>query len=224
MSCALEEVAPGPERRRVLRTLVVEKQRTFAELLARALDHEDDLETVGIAATAAEALGLLARVGPDVAILDVELVDITGIELCVMMRHAVPDLHVVILTADASPEVAVRAAHAGAAAFLPKSGSLSSLLTAVRNTESRYFTVDPELLLAMVTVPVTNRDAGALTMREQEILDLMGRGLDAQAIARRMHLSLHTTRGYTKSLYRKLGVHSRLEAVTTAARTGELRL
>lgn len=203
--------------RRVQRVLVVEDQQTLGELLAHVLDQEDDLSMCGLAATGAGALRIAVLDRPDLAVVDLGLPDMSGIRLCRLLMESCPGLRVVVLTADARPEPARAAAAAGAVAFLAKSTSLEGLLTAIRQPPGT-FTVDPALLAPEAEPPVSGR----LSPREQEILDLMGRGFDARSISRRLHLSLHTTRGYMKSLYRKLGVHSQLEAVAAAARQGVL--
>lgn len=200
------------------RVLIVDDQQTFAALLARVLDHEEGFTTVGTATTAADAMKLLRREEPDVVVLDVGLPDMLGTDLCKMMLEVSPDLRVVMLTADGRPDLAARASIAGAAGFLLKSCDLQRLLLAVRDARPQNFMMDPSAL--KVIAGSEGEPAIKLTAREQQILRLMSLGMDGRSIARELHLSQHTTRGYTKSLYRKLNVHSQLEAVNIGHRLG----
>ena len=206
------------------RVVVVDDHRTFAGALARALDMEDDLDVVGIAADPAGALALL-EAQPDLAVLDVQLGDADGIDLCREMLARQPGLLVVVLTAHADPKQAARAAGAGACAFLPKDGLLEGLLSAVRGARAGYFSVDPSLLAAMFEPrePLApEAPESLLTPREQQLLQMMSRGLSSRQIARELGISPNTARGYSKSLYRKLGVHSQLEAIAVAQQQGLL--
>ncbi|WP_439939122.1 response regulator transcription factor [Nocardia sp. N13] len=198
--------------KRVLRVLVVEDQRTLAEALVRTVGLEPDLEPIGSASSGEEALRILALERADAAIIDVGLPDTDGIELCRRLQQLAPGVRVILFTADPHPELARRAIDAGARALLCKSMSLDTLLSAVKG-DGDMFAVDPALLVAA-------RPSTFLSPREGEILGLMAEGYDARRIAGHLHLSVHTTRGYIKSLYRKLDVHNQLEAVAAGSRRG----
>lgn len=197
--------------------MVVEDQKTLAELLAAVIDEPLDMTCVGAVGRAHDGLRLAVRERPDVAVVDVCLPDMSGIELCGQLRTLVPSLRVVMLTAASGSELAVRAAAAGASAYLVKNTPLATVLGEIRRTDDS-FTLDPTILRE--TTECRAGPPGRLSPRERQILDLMGEGLDARAIARRLHLSVHTTRGYIKSLYRKLDVHTQLEAVAVGIRNG----
>lgn len=208
------------------RILVVDDHRTFAELLSRALDAEPDLECVGHAQNAAEALAKVARLDPDVVLMDVHLPDRDGIMITGELLTTHPDLKVLILTAYASVADIQRAAAAGAAGFLAKDGSLSDVLDALRTARAGSLVL-PDGLVARLSAS-GYRDAAArqwrLTPRELEVLRLLGLGRDPRAIAKELGVSLHTCRDHVKRVLAKLGVHSQLEAVVVATRTGLIRL
>ncbi len=212
------EASTVTEDLKVLKVLVVEDQRTFADALVRTVRQEPGLEPVGPAATGAEALRMAALEVVDVAIVDVGLPDLDGLELCRRLRRQWPAVRVVLLTADPRPALARRAVDVGARAFLSKWMSLDTLLSAVLAGDDT-FVVDPALLMAYEeTGPGT-----LLSPREAEILQLMTEGHDARSIAGALHLSVHTTRGYIKNVYRKLDVHSQLAAVAAVTRRGVVR-
>lgn len=216
--------APLPSER--ARIVVVDDHRTFAELLSRALDAESDLECVGHAHDAKDAFTEVARLKPDVVLMDVRLPDRDGISTTAELITTYPALKVLILTAYASVADIQRAATAGASGFLAKDGSLSDVLDALRTVRSGSLIL-PEGLTARLSALGTRDEAmrqWRLTPRELEVLRLLGLGHDPRAIAKELNVSLHTCRDHVKRVLSKLGVHSQLEAVVVAMRTGLIRL
>jgi DNA-binding NarL/FixJ family response regulator len=210
---------------RITKVLVVDDHRTFAELLSRALDAEPDLQCVGRASGASEAVDAVPRLMPDVVLMDVRLPDGDGISTTAELTRAFPDLKVLILTAHASETDISRAGAAGAAGFLAKDGSLSEVLDALR-TARRGSLILPDGVLATVAAQGSRERSApewGLTPRELEVLRLLGDGRDPRAIAKELGVSLFTCRGYVKSIRAKLGVHSQLEAVVLATRSGLIR-
>lgn len=206
-----------------VRVVIVDDHRTLAELLAVSLRHEPGLELVGHAPTVAEGLRLVRDEDPDVVLMDFSLPDGDGIAATREVRAARPETRVVMLTAATDPQLVARAATAGVCAFLPKTGGLDEILTALRTARSGSMVVAPELIAGLL--PSTRRDPDAqivprLTPREQAVLELLGHGYDARRAARHLGITLNTCRGYVKSLLLKLGCHSQLEAVATAHRMG----
>ncbi|HET9517693.1 MAG TPA: response regulator transcription factor [Actinoplanes sp.] len=214
-----------------IRVLVVDRHQTFGELLALAIGGQPDLHHVGHAATGAEARRLVAELRPDVVVMDVDLPDDDGVVVTEQLRAAFPDTRIVVLTAAAEPELVGRATAAGASGFLTKDGALGDVLHAVHTAHGGGMTVSSQLLTGLLrsTAPAVAAGAGAngarcggLTAREHEVLRLMAAGMDARAIARRLGITLHTCRGYVKSVLAKLDAHSQLEAVAVATRRGLL--
>jgi DNA-binding NarL/FixJ family response regulator len=208
------------------RVLVVDDHRTFAELLARALDAEPDLTCVGHSLNAEDGISAAIRLAPDIVLMDLQLPDRDGISATSELTSRDPELKVLILTAHASPIEMTRAGTAGASGFLAKDGSLDDVLSALR-TARRGSLILPAAVLAEFTRPATPARPGpasTLTPRELEVLGLLGKGLDPRGIAKQLGVSLHTCRGYVKSILAKLGVHSQLEAVVLASRAGLIRL
>lgn len=206
----------------MLDVLVVEDQLTLADSLAVALCAQDGVGAVWLAGTAAEAERLAVLERPDVVVLDLGLPDKPGLVLCRRLREQLPGIRVVVLTGEPRRQDITEAAELGASGFLTKGVGLDTLLSAIRDSAGGAFTVDPALLLEVARGEMPRRSEHRLTPRECDILEMMSRGLDTRGIARELNLSPHTARDYIKVIYRKLGVHSQLEAILTAFRSGEL--
>jgi DNA-binding NarL/FixJ family response regulator len=209
---------------------LIDDHQTLLDLLTFAMGSEDDIEVVGTATTAADGQRLVERTRPDVVLLDFALPDVDGVTLAATLVDRYPDVRVVMLTASDDAELISRAATAGASGFVAKSGALDQVLDAVRSARSGSMIVDPVFLTRLGSAgrrAQADEQAGplrpVLTPREQEVLELLGRGKDPRTIARELSISLHTCRGYVKSTLAKLDCHSQLEAVVTAGRLGLLR-
>jgi DNA-binding NarL/FixJ family response regulator len=210
------------------RVLIVDDHRAFSEALGTAIDGHPDLVCVGTPTTIAECFAEVEQAAPDVVLLDIYLPDGDGIEAIAGIRARRPDARIVVMTGYTDVDVMARAASAGASGFLPKESSIGAVLAALRAVRDGRMLVDGSTLAAILgrvgrVAPGTRGGASGpdhLTMREQDVLDLMGQGLDPHTIAGRLGISLHTCRGYQKSILAKLDVHSQLEAVVVAARQG----
>lgn len=213
-----EGVNAAPMRR----VLVVDDQRTFSDLLQLALDVQDDLECVGVALTACDAFTMVAEEAPDVVLMDVQLPDADGIEATRRVKAEHPETDVLILTGRPDATLVARAADAGASGFLVKDHPLESILSGVRSGSPGTMVVEPVALATLLDRDGRGTSDVVLTNRELTVLSLLGEGVPPKQIAYRLGISLHTTRGYVKSILRKLDSHSVLEAVVTAQRRGLL--
>lgn len=205
------------------RVLVVDDHRTFTDLVALALAGEPDLECVGAAHDGEVARRMVAEVHPDLVLMDVNLGDADGLELTAELLEEHPELVVVVLTAFGDGAIMRRAAMVGASALLPKDGSLPDLLTGLRGARKGGLVVHPELLQALVTEdPARSLPAPdpGLTARERDVLTQLAGGRTVSVIAKDLGISVHTCRGYVRTLLSKLGVHSQLEAVVVAVMRG----
>jgi DNA-binding NarL/FixJ family response regulator len=205
-----------------LRVLVVDDHQTFADLLSLALSSEPDLQCIGTAGSAAEAVAMAAELRPDVVVMDIEMPRQDGLAATRRLREVLPDLVIVVVTAHRDPQWVLRATQAGASAFVPKNGSLPEMLDVLRRARNGGMLVAASAFGS--TAPPAERAPSAprveLTQRERDVLHCLNRGMAPKAIARVLGISLHTCRGYVKSLLAKLGVSSQLEAVVTAQRLG----
>ena len=201
--------------------VIVDDHRVLAELLSLALESEDDFTCLGHAQSVAEGAALIDKLRPDLVVMDVKLGDGDGVAATAELAARYPELRVVILTAYVEQRLLQRAAAANACALLPKNGELTSMLDVLRTARRGGFSVHPELLHRLVgSREIPQQRKPALTRREREVLQMLAAGLDARLIARKMGISVHTCRGYVKSLLAKLGAHSQREAVAIAMRHG----
>jgi len=196
----------------------------FSELLQLALDVQDDLECVGVALTKDDALALVAEERPDVVLMDIQLPDGCGIEATRELKERHPECDVLILTGRPDAGLLARAADAGASGFLVKDHPLDVILANLRRPTGGAMRVEPGTLgdLLRPDGDGTATASVSLTNRELTVLGLLGEGVAPKQVAYRLGISLHTTRGYVKSILRKLDSHSVLEAVVTAQRIGLL--
>ena len=204
-----------------MRVVVVDDHRTFADLLALALDAEPDLECVGTAHSVAHGRAMVEALSPDLVLMDVQLGDGDGLAATAQLTAAYPQLRVVVLTAFVNSALMRRAVDAGACALLPKDGALQDMLRAVRSAQRDGFQIHPGLLLELVRTEKHSLTPG-LTARENQVLQLLAVAQDTRRISRELGISVSTCRGYVKALLAKLGAHSQLEAVVIAQRHGLL--
>lgn len=209
-----------------IRVLVIDDHLFVSESVGMAIDLQDDLRCVGLATTAAAGLEMAAAEPPDVVLMDLRLPDMDGVDATAKLKETHPEARVIILTAFSDVESMARAAAAGASGFLQKESSLSQILDAIRQAGEGAMLLGGASLSALLSrLRADGPSAGSaapvqLTPREREVLELMGQGLDARRLAKRLDLSIHTARDYIKSILAKLGAHSQLEAVVAAVRAG----
>ncbi|MEX5257341.1 response regulator [Kocuria arenosa] len=200
--------------------LVVDDHTTFAELLTGALSQEPDLRSVGVADDVESSVRLCAALRPDVVVMDYHLSGGNGVTASARILRERPGTRIVMLTGDPTQHVLEAAASTGICAFLPKDGSLATLLETIRNARCGTMAVHPSLLAAPARRPAT--EVPALTQRELQVLRLMAEGHGVGANARLLNITPNTCRGYVKTILAKLGAHSQLEAVAAASRLGLL--
>jgi DNA-binding NarL/FixJ family response regulator len=207
--------------------MIVDDHHAFADLLALALANEPDFEIVGSAASADAAVELAARTRPRIVVMDIQLGGQDGLDATRRIRTLLPEAVVVVISAHRDASWVAKAASAGASAFAPKSGSLAELLSILRCARNGSMLVAPSLSRQSPSIgldrcgPSGPADpVDTLTMREREVLALMGKGVAPAQIARVLTISVHTCRGHVKSIHAKLGARSQLEAVVKAQRLG----
>jgi DNA-binding NarL/FixJ family response regulator len=214
-----------PTETTTTRVLVVDDHRTFAELLSGALTSAG-MDAVGTAHSAAQAIAMAQDLQPDIVVMDIEMPRQDGLAATRRIREVAPHAVVAVVTAHRDPDWVVRAAQAGASAFIPKDGSLAEMIDVLSRVQPGQMLVAPSTFSGGPTcAPAATPDRGTvpqLTRREQEVLDCLGRGMQVKAIARVLGITLETCRGYVKSLHAKLGVRSQLEAVVKAQQLGLL--
>jgi two-component system, NarL family, response regulator DevR len=182
---------------------------------------------VGEAGTAADALELVERERPDVALLDVVLPDGDGIQLCREIRSRYPATACIVLTSFPDPRGRLSAALAGAAAYLAKDGDATDLVATVREVTGGGRQLEPDriadLLEAVAGAPEDDARVAQLTDQERRVFELIGQGLSNRQIAHRLHLAEHTVKNYSSRMLGKLAMERRSEAAVLSARLAERR-
>lgn len=211
-----------------IRVLVVDDHQVFTEALAATLRRMADLEVAGVALSGPQAVGIAREAQPDVVILDFHLPGYGGEEAIARLREAAPNAKILVLTSDTSDETWARSVRAGAAGCLTKERALGEIEDAVRAAHEGRPLISADRLRAVLTSLETQARPATetgelLTEREVEILLLLADGKDSQAIADGLFISPNTVRTHLQNIFSKMGVHSKLEAVTLAAKTGLLR-
>ena len=199
-----------------LRVLVVDDHRAFAEMLGFALSTTEGMTCLGVAADGAAAVAEVERLRPDAVVLDIGMPGDDGLVATRRIRRIAPGTAVVIVSAHRRPGWVVRAAHAGAAAYVVKDSPLREIVEALRAaTPGRM--VRPAW--------VGGRDAavaGSVTQRELQVLDGLGSGVAVKHVARDLGMALPTCRGHLRTLMTKFGVGTQLEVVLRAQQLGLL--
>jgi DNA-binding NarL/FixJ family response regulator len=208
-----------------IRVLVVEDQRVLAEALSQSLDIETDIEVVGSARNAERAIQMARDLRPDVVVMDHHLPDRDGIAATRQIHRDRPGVPVVMLTGDTSDDVLLAALNAGMSGFLLKDDPFGDLVASVRRAAAGEMVWPADRLARLLAQGPRGSGGGTsldLTARERDVLRLMCDGHDNKTIATHLGLSLTTVRGYVQDVLRKLGAHSKLEAVVIATRSGIL--
>jgi two-component system, NarL family, response regulator DevR len=189
--------------------------------LRELLESEDDIEVVGEAGTAEEAINRIPPTRPDVAVLDVRLPDGNGVEVCRDVRSTHPEIQCLILTSFADDEALFQSIMAGAAGYVLKQIKGTDLVDAVRRVSEGQSLLDPavtaRVLERLRTPPETDERLARLTDQERKILDLIADGLTNRQIAERVHLAEKTVKNYVSNLLTKLGMERRTQAAVYAA-------
>jgi two-component system response regulator DevR len=182
----------------------------------RTLLEDAGLRVVGEASTAAEAVRRIAATRPQVAVLDVQLPDGTGIDVCREVRSSVPETACLMLTSFDDDDALFAAIMAGAAGYLLKQIRGLQLVESVQRVAAGESLLDPKVTARVLerirNGPRQDPRLAALTEQERRILDLIAEGLTNRQIGSRLGLAEKTIKNYVSSLLAKIGLQSRTQA------------
>ena len=184
--------------------------------LAALLAIEDDIEIAGQAQNGREALDLVVQLTPDIVLTDIEMPEVTGLELAAELQRRHLPVRVVILTTFARAGYLRRALDAGVSGYLLKDAPAATLANAIRRIRAGARVIAPELAAEAWT------EAAPLTDRERQVLRFAGEGDSSAGIAARLSLSEGTVRNYLSEAISKLGASNRTEAARIARQKGWL--
>ncbi|MEE4639050.1 MAG: response regulator transcription factor [Wenzhouxiangella sp.] len=201
----------------MIRLLIAEDQALVSGAMAALLDLESDIKVVGTAADGAIALESLAQSGPvDVLLTDIEMPNMTGLELAETMREQYPDTRVVIVTTFGRAGYLRRALEAGVRGYLLKDTPAERLADAVRRIARGERVIAPELALSAWD------GQNPLTERQRQVLRLAGEGLSTRQISEQLHLAEGTVRNYLSEAISELQAANRIDAYRLARQQGWL--
>ncbi|MFI6318952.1 response regulator [Nonomuraea sp. NPDC050556] len=190
--------------------------------VAALLEAESDLEVVGEAGTAEQALARIPAALPRVAVLDVRLPDGDGVHLCRDIRSQAPEIACLMLTSYQDEDALFDAIMAGAAGYVLKQIRGQDLVGAIRTVAAGQSLLDPQMTSAMLKRLRAQDAAGdplaALTTQERSILELIGEGLTNRQIGARLHLAEKTVKNYVSVVLAKLDLNRRTQAASLATR------
>ena len=202
--------------RKTIRVVIAEDQGMVLGALAALLEIEGDISVVGRARNGREALQQVLAQKPDVFLTDIEMPEMTGLDVAAELKRRRCGARVIILTTFARAGYLRRALDAGAAGYLLKDMRAEQLADAVRRVHQGLRVIDPELATEAWGEP------DPLTDRERQVLRLAGEGMASGDIAVQLNLSEGTVRNYLSEAISKLGAGNRIEAARTARTKGWL--
>ena len=206
----------------MIRIAIADDHPVVREGLVAMLETEPDFEVAGTAATGAEAAALVARVDPDVMLLDLELPELDGVGVLRRLAAEGARVRVIVFTVFDTDERIIAAVEAGAPGYLLKGAPRGELFAAVRTVAAGGSLLAPVASSAVLRRVRGEASTGgpSLTPREREVLQALARGLGNKQIAARLGVSERTVKFHVSALFEKLGAGNRTEAVTIAARAG----
>ena len=216
-----------------IRVMVVDDHQIVRDGLRLILEIEgEDMELVAEAPDGATALRLIEEKEPDVVLMDIRMPGMDGLQALEYLRASFPHVAVIILTTYNEDELMMRGLRAGASGYLLKDSKRETILHAIRTAARGETMLPPDLVQRMLsyTMPAPRSQQEAfthakgmnLTQREQEVLLMMARGDRSKEIARHLGITTRTVAAHLSSIYSKLGVDSRVSAVSAALERGLL--
>jgi DNA-binding NarL/FixJ family response regulator len=209
---------------RPVRVVVVDDQTLFRSGLTSLLAADERVEVVGQAVDGADAVKQVAKLKPDVVLMDIKMPNVDGIEATRQVTELVPGIKVLILTTFETDSQVIQALKAGASGYVLKDSSASAIVSsivAVMSGERVMASAVANRVLEMLTGTATPKEFyDGLTNREIEILKLLANGMANKQIAYRLKISEKTVRNHVSNMYEKLGIYDRSQAVLYAVRKG----
>jgi DNA-binding NarL/FixJ family response regulator len=217
------------EQSHIIRVLLADDHALVREGTRRLLETENDVEVVAEAASGEEAVDAARRLHPDIAIMDIAMPGMGGIEATRVIKASCPETAVLVLSAYDDEPYLMALLEAGAAGFLLKNVHGQELINAIRAVSRGESVLQPSLaekIMQRVSgrTEAVQRWTDLLSEREFDVLRLAARGLPNKEIARRLGLSIRTVHSHLANIFMKMQVGSRTEAVLLALRQGMISL
>src|SRR3954469_22517862 len=208
--------------RRMTKLVIVDDHEALREGLATLLAGQG-MEILGAAGNVAAGLDLVEHAVPEIAIVDIQLPDGSGIDLTRELLARRPDLGVILYTGDSAAELLYDGLDSGARGYALKAGSMDELMAAIERVANGGSYVDPRLDRILLS-PRAPAHVPQLSPREREIMHLMAEGMTAEAIGDKISVSVETVRTHVRNVIRKLQARNRVHAIAIALERGEIAL
>ncbi len=211
-----------------IRLMVVDDHELVRMGLKAILEAEDDIEVVGEASSAREAISAVPYLSSSVVLMDIRMEGMNGIEACRLIKSASPRVNVVMLTSFSEEEAVMSSIMAGASGYLLKNLGRADLLKSIRAVAQGQNLLDPAVTskvmerLRQLTAKEQDRALDVISVREKEVLALIAQGLTNKEIAEKLFISENTARNHVSRILDKLGLARRSEAAAFAAQHGLL--
>jgi len=205
-----------------IRVFLLDDHEIVRRGLAELINLQNDMEVVGEASTADEALRRIPAARPDIAVLDVRLPDGSGVEVCREVKSVMPSVSCLMLTSYSDDEALLNAIMAGASGYVLKEIRGNDLIKAIRQVANGESLLDPsvteKVLERLHSGRKVDSELAGLTDQERQILTLIGQGMTNRQIGDHMHLAEKTIKNYVSGLLAKLGMERRTQAAAYVAR------
>jgi two-component system, NarL family, response regulator LiaR len=210
-----------PANEGIISVVIVEDDPGYRNILHSMIEGEKDMIVGGVFQDAESYLEALGRLRPRIAILDIKLPGMSGIEAVTQTKKRSPETEIMICTCSDDEEAVVASLRAGAWGYIHKSATLTQVLDAIRQICDGGAPLTPRIARKALGVYRADKTralvADELTRREAEILHLLGEGKSYQAVCETLYISYGTVQSHVKSIYSKLQVHSKSEVVAWLA-------
>lgn len=206
----------------MIRIVLADDHWLMRDEMRRILGQQADLSIVGEAEDGQQALELVERLQPDIVVLDIRMPKLNGIQVIRQMKERNLQTKALVLTAYEDDDYILALMEAGALGYLLKTAKADELIDAVRRVSSGEIVLHPAIAAKVARLWVRNKESAnrglveQLSPREQDIIKLAAKGFRNKTIAERLNISNRTVEGHLNSIFSKLGVSSRVEAVLYA--------
>jgi DNA-binding NarL/FixJ family response regulator len=210
----------------MIKVIICDDQEIVCQGLRTILTSDDQIDVIGIAHNGYEVLQLVEKQPPDLVLMDLKMPGMNGIQATQQINQSYPGVRILVLTTYDDDEWLFDAIRAGASGYLLKDTPATELLNAIKGTASGDNFLDPAVAgkilknISQQRFPTVQSSHIQLSERENDILQLMARGLTNADIARELYLTEGTVRNYTSNIFSKLSVNDRTQAVIAALRYG----
>ena len=214
-----------------IRVFIADDHPMVLSGIALLLKEQQDMQVVGESKDGRGAIDGINQLRPDVVLMDIDMPDVSGLEVTSEVMRSWPEMSVLILTGYDREELLFQALRAGALGYLLKGASPEELLTAIRIVHSGDAFIYPSMATKLVGDYIRHTSASGgkdhyqgLSAREREVLPLLADGRTNEHIASLLYISPYTVQTYRQRIMKKLGLHSRTELIKYALRMGIIKL